>query len=84
MALPKKIHLEERRLGRKKALGLAHFGEDRIEVDPRQPYKELLDTTIHEGIHLLFPELPERKVISVSRRLKRLLWKSGWRRIYMP
>lgn len=71
----------ERKLGRERALGQAKFDRNLIEIDPRQPSREYLDTILHEGLHLIFPNLPERKVAAVSRKLTRLVWKQGFRRI---
>jgi len=81
MKLPARIKLEERKLGREKAHGLAHNGEDRIEVDPSQSSKMRLDTVLHEGIHILDPNLSELKVRAYANRLSALLWKDRWRRI---
>lgn len=72
----------ERKLGRERALGQARFDKNLIEIDPRQPSKEYLDTVLHEGLHLIFPELTERKVAAASRKLTRLVWKVGFRRIH--
>jgi hypothetical protein len=47
MKLPARIKLKDRKLGREKAYGLAHNGEDRIEVDPSQSSKMRLDTVLH-------------------------------------
>ena len=78
----KSMKIVERKLGRERALGQA-FKEDKlIEIDPRQPSKEYLDTVLHEGLHIVFPKLTERKVAAVSRKLSKLVWKQGYRRIY--
>lgn len=82
MKLPERIKLVERKLGREKAHGLAHQGEGMIEVNPSHPsMKERLDTLLHEGIHILDPNLPETKVRAYSKRLTDLLWKDRWRRL---
>jgi hypothetical protein len=75
------MKIVERKLGRERALGQARFDKNIIEIDPRQPAKEYLDTVLHEGLHLIFPELAERKIASVSRKLTRLVWKQGFRKI---
>lgn len=77
----KSVRIVERKLGRERALGQARFDKNLIEIDPRQPSREYLDTVLHEGLHLIFPELAERRVASVSRKLTRLVWKQGFRRI---
>jgi hypothetical protein len=81
MALPNKIKLVERKLGREKALGLAHHSEDMIEICINQSSKERLDTVIHEILHLLNPNMPEKLVNSYSNRISKVLWKDNWRKI---
>lgn len=82
MKLPGRIKLVERKLGREKAHGLAHKEHGYIEVSPKHPsMKERLDTLLHEGIHILEPQLSEKKVNAYSRRLTDLLWKDRWRRL---
>ena len=49
-----KIRVKERKLGRHKAMGLAH-PDGLIEIDPRTPPKEYLDTLIHELLHQARP-----------------------------
>jgi hypothetical protein len=82
MKLPKKIHIRERRLGKERALGLAHH-PDMIEIDPvkQGSSRERLDTVIHEGIHLLLPDAGEMMVRAYANRLSDLLWRDNWRRI---
>ena len=81
MKLPKKIKLEDKRLGREKAHGLAFHGESKIQIDPTQCSKMRLDTVLHEGIHILDPNLSELKVRAYANRLAELLWKDRWRRL---
>lgn len=66
---------------RERALGQAWQGENLIEIDPRQPPKEYLDTLIHESLHIIFPELSERKVNTAARKLSALLWKEKYRKV---
>lgn len=75
------ITVEERKLMRERALGQAWQGENLIEIDPRQPPKEYLDTLIHESLHIIFPELSERKVNTAARKLSALLWKEKYRKV---
>jgi hypothetical protein len=77
--LPRKIKLTEKKLGREKALGVA-ISPDQIVIAPQRS-RERLDTTIHEGLHLLLPEAPEVAIIAYSNRLSALLWLDGWRRV---
>jgi len=81
MKLPARIKLEERKLGREKNWGQAIFAEGKIEICPTQSQKRRLNTVIHEGIHILDPNLPELKVRAYANRLADLLWKDRWRRI---
>lgn len=79
--LPKKIRVRERKLGREKADGLAWEKRALVEVDPRQPERDRLDTLLHEAVHILFPKLNEMQVRGVAARLTEILWKDGWRRV---
>jgi len=85
MKLPVRIKLEDKKLGNEvkngMCVGLAHQGEGRIEIDPRQSIKDRLNTVLHEGIHILDPNLPELKVRAYANRLSDLLWRDRWRRI---
>ena len=77
--LPKRIKLTERKLGREGALGLA-IAPDEVVIAP-QPPRERLDTTIHEGLHLLLPDADELSIRAYANRLSALLWLDGWRRV---
>lgn len=81
--LPKKIKVRERKLGREKADGLAwdHKPTPVIEVDPRQPENDRLDTLIHEAIHIVFPKLGEMQVRGATKRIADVVWRDGWRRV---
>lgn len=80
--MKKPIRIVERKLGREKALGQAYHEERLIEIDPRQPDDEYIDSIIHEVYHLQFPKLPEMHVRHKSRELSKLLWDSGYRRAF--
>lgn len=43
--------------------------------------KDRMDTTIHEAIHAIRPELDEDAVASTATDIARLLWKLGYRRV---
>jgi len=84
----KKPQIIERKLGREriekeKVVGLAHFEENLIEVDPRQSAKDYFDTVIHERLHFLFPDMKERKIGARSKELSHFLWMMGYRRVYL-
>lgn len=76
----KSIPIKYRKLGKEKAIGLAH-SEGIIEVDERLRGKKQLEIIIHEALHILFPRLSENKVVEQSIILTNTLWKQGYRRI---
>lgn len=41
-----------------------------------------LDTLLHEGLHVLAPELPEKEVLRIASALARLAWGNGYRRVH--
>lgn len=60
--------------------GLAFPDEFRIELDPDLEDKTLLDISLHEGLHVLLPYLPEDQVNEAGKTLADLLWRLGFRR----
>lgn len=76
------IKVTERKLGKHKAMGLAH-SDGLVEVDPRQEAKDYLDTLIHELLHVIDPskEWSEATVERVANTLTYYLWKAGFRRV---
>lgn len=78
---PKRIHVTFRKLGREGALGLS-YGNGKIEADPRQDSREMMDTLIHECLHELFRELSEETVAASASSIATVLWKCGYRRIH--
>ncbi len=71
----------EQKLGRQKAVATYDYEKHEIAVDPRQCSRDRLDSLIHEMTHALFPNLTEAEVISAARRMTRVLWNDGYRRI---
>ena len=61
--------------------GLAEIdnGEGLITIDPRQNQRELLDTAIHEGLHIAFPALSEEEVEDAALIISQVPWKLGFR-----
>lgn len=51
-----------------------------IEVEKNQTPLEILDTEIHELIHMKYPEIPEESVLRMATRIARYLWKLGYRK----
>jgi len=75
------IKVIHRKLGKEKAYGLAYAEKKTIEIDPRQKPKTLLDTYIHEYLHVRFPDWSESKVRKEARHLTSFLWKLKYRKI---
>ena len=61
------------------------FGETdkktEITLDPRQNEAELLDSAVHELLHVVFPHASEKTVHSKATRIADTLWQMGYRRI---
>jgi Mg2+/Co2+ transporter CorC len=68
------------------AVGLAYndvkdgkkFGTIVIEKD--QTPLQILDTEIHEAIHMRYPEIPEQAVTKMGTYLAKFLWKLKYRK----
>lgn len=75
------IVMQERKLGREKALGIAWRHGKLIEIHPGQNQKERIDTILHEALHIICPDWSERKVAATAKQLTKLLWKDGYRRL---
>jgi hypothetical protein len=75
------IKVEEHKLGRSKAVGVADYTNRKILIDPRQePYK-YFNTLVHELIHHINPSWPESKVLWYANRISRFLWKHNYRQV---
>ena len=62
------------------AWGMAYPIEYRIEIDPVLEPRTEMDIALHEGLHVLFPYLPEEAVDDAGKTLADLLWRLGFRR----
>jgi len=51
-----------------------------IEIEKQQTPMKMLDTEIHEFIHMTYPEIPEESVLKMGSRIARYLFKLGYRR----
>ena len=60
--------------------GAAYPDEYRIVIDPSLEPKTEMDIALHEGLHVLFPYLPEPAVDEAGKTLADLLWRLGFRR----
>lgn len=76
---PKKTKVIERHLGKEKALGIAHIGANKIEIDTRLRKKKYLEILLHEKLHLLNPEWSETKILKHSKELATFLWDNHYR-----
>ena len=52
-----------------------------ITIDGRLRGKKKLDTFIHESLHIVFPEKPEREILEGASFVAEILWKAGYRRM---
>lgn len=61
------------------------FGEtdkkNEIVIDPRQSEGELLDSAVHELLHIVCPHMAEKHVHTKATRIADTLWKMGFRRV---
>ena len=81
MKSQKKIKINFKKLGREKAFGQAVSSENLIEIDPRQKQKTLLNTLIHELLHIIEPDWSENKVRKTASVLARYIWEAKYRRL---
>lgn len=75
-------HLPARRLGRD-VCGLCDDPKRaRPEIWLKQSLseKDMLDTTVHELLHALFPDLSEESVTKAGTEIAKVLWKLGYRK----
>jgi hypothetical protein len=68
-----------RKLGRERAYGFAHHGDDVIEIDERLQGKQFIEILIHEIMHLQNPEWSEEEVLRKSKEMCAIIWKEGVR-----
>ena len=70
-----------RKLGKEKADGLAHIDSNTIEIDERLKGRYRLEITIHEALHILYPKDSETAIIRKSKRITKVLWEQGYRKV---
>lgn len=51
-----------------------------VNLDPRQPEDEMIDSAVHEFLHVACPYMAEAKVASTATIIAEALWKLGYRR----
>ena len=79
------IKVEARKMGNRDALGLAYPAERRIEIDfdAHKAEKELLDTIIHEILHVSSQDwLSEKAIELIAEDIADVLHRQKWRRIH--
>ena len=72
--------LAKARPGRKGGLYGMVATDGNVYVDPRQSPSEMLDTIVHEMVHVSCPFMPESRVTNMSYKISEALWKKGYRR----
>lgn len=73
--------VENKKLGRHKAWGLADAGNKTVELDSSlKGYRRLL-YLIHEHLHVIHPDYSETKVRRLSSKYARVVWQDGFRRV---
>ena len=68
-------------LGRQKAYGVAHIGENSIEIDKNLYGKKHLEIAIHEMQHHVNPNMSEKDIIKWSIMICNTLWEMGYRAV---
>ena len=60
-------------------MGLAYKDARLIEIDPSYRGFDLLDSCVHEILHIQQPDLSEEAVTANATEMADLLWKIGFR-----
>ena len=74
----KPITVKYGKLGKYKADGLAYADKRKIIIDSRLTGVELLETILHEILHIQQPDLSEEAVLRYSKETAEILWKIGY------
>ena len=77
-----KITIIERKLGKEKAWGQSFKDDGLIEIDPRLKSYDYFETTVHEIMHVIFPEKNEKAITKKARKMAKALWKMHFRRVH--
>ena len=51
-----------------------------VTLDPRQPESEMLDSAVHEFLHVACPYMAENNVATTATIIASALWNMGYRR----
>ena len=76
-----KPKIVNRKLGKHKADGLAYIEDNEIHLDTRMAGKRHFNVTIHEYLHILFPEWSETKVKTTANKLSSFLREQNYRKV---
>ena len=79
--MSEQIKVQETKLGRQGAYGIADIDLNKILMDPRLVGKKKLEVLIHEILHLQNPEWSETRVIKMSRQITKILWNADYRQV---
>jgi hypothetical protein len=60
--------------------GQADKATGEVTLDPRQPESEMLDSAVHEFLHVACPYMAEKNVAATATIVAEALWKMGYRR----
>lgn len=61
--------------------GVAHLGENTIEIDSRLKGKKLMEILIHESLHIALPKKEEEYIVKLSVKLTNILWSQHYRQV---
>jgi hypothetical protein len=75
------IKISYKKLGKERAHGLAYKDEREIIIDPRLKGCDMLETLIHEIMHIQNPRWPEIKVQGHSKQMAKMLYQQGYRKV---
>jgi len=76
-----KIKVVEKKMGRKKLWGQAHFDRGEIDIDPRLKGKKHLEILLHEALHIIYQSEDEDRIVKDSIALTNLIWEQSYRRV---
>lgn len=76
-----KITVVNRKLGKHKAYGLAYTDSNEIHLDTRMGAKKHLNISVHEALHVIFPDWSENKVTQTANKISKFLWEQNYRKV---
>ena len=79
--MSKQTKVSLKKLGKERVWGLAHIGDNKIDLDIRLKGYRFLLYLLHEFMHLRNPEWSETKVRKESSKMAMFLWQQNFRKI---